>query len=118
MVEVPAILFVHYDYVIIVIAVLLCDLNCGFAGNADPQRLQFLSRSRVNGIADFFSAGGSGGDNELIGGALLFDHIFEKKFRHGRTADVAVANKQYFYHVVYPFTVIFSIFFIASFIWR
>jgi len=35
---------------------------------------------------------------ELSGKSAFFYHVAEKIFRHGGTADVAVANKKYMYH--------------------
>ena len=41
---------------------------------------------------------------ELSGKSAFFYHVAEKIFRHGGTADVAVADKKYFYHLfISPF---------------
>ena len=53
-------------------------------------------------VADLLRAGGTGVDVELIGEVLFVDKVLENELRHGGTADIAVANEKYFYHLSKP----------------
>jgi hypothetical protein len=50
-------------------------------------------------MPNFFGGGGPGGDGEAAGKSCLSHHVFQHHFRHGGTANVAVADKKYVYHV-------------------
>jgi hypothetical protein len=64
----------------------------------DPLLRQLAPRSVVHSISDFL-AGSPGRINQKV---LLHTGLPHKMlhhiFRHGAAADIAVANKQYFYH--------------------
>ena len=49
-------------------------------------------------VADLLTAGRSGVDLELVVEVQLVDQVSEDAFGHGAAADVAVADKEHFYH--------------------
>lgn len=62
--------------------------------------LKFLPGTIMYAVADFFTAGGRGVDKEIGLPAAGGGHVFEDVFTHGGTANIAVADEKYFYHVV------------------
>lgn len=52
----------------------------------------------MNRITDLLAAGSCGINVELIGEVVSVDQILENVLRHGTAADVAVADKEHFYH--------------------
>ena len=55
-------------------------------------------------VTDFLTAGRSGIDLELVVEVELVGQVGEDAFGHGAAADVAVADKKYFYHLfISPF---------------
>ena len=52
----------------------------------------------IDSVADFLATRCGGCNVELGGKSTFFYHVAEKIFRHGGTADVAVADEKYMYH--------------------
>jgi len=62
---------------------------------------ELAAGSVVHRVADFFGAGGGGFYVEFGRKVSGFYHVTQDEFCHGGAADVAVANKKYFYHLDY-----------------
>ena len=67
---------------------------------------KLLTGRRIHRIADiapdFLGAGCAGCNHKLIRQTALPHHFFQYHLCHGRAANVAVANKHYFYHTFFP----------------
>ena len=59
---------------------------------------QFVKCALVGWIADLLPAGGRRVDTKEVGETLLANEVGEDGLGHGGSADVAVANEEYFYH--------------------
>ena len=59
----------------------------------DPLLPKLRAGAGMNRISDFLCADSRGGDVKILCQPLLSHQIFHDIFRHGRTAEVAVANK-------------------------
>ena len=66
------------------------------AGNAHSPQL--FPCALVHRVAQLFTTGSGGSRVEQSPHATFFSHLPKHKFRHGRTADIAVADEQYFGH--------------------
>ena len=96
---------VHAQQMIVAVVVVPRELHraLAFAGNSVSRQLAFCGR--INGIApvapDLLAAGGGGGYEKILRDAALLHHILQNELRHRTSANVAVADKHYPYHL-YP----------------
>jgi len=94
---------IHAQQIIIPVIIILSKLNGTFsiAGNTMFSKLSLSGR--IDGIADaapyFLTACSAGGYFKLICDTFFPDHIFQNKLSHRTSADIAVADEHYFYHI-------------------
>ena len=91
--HVPQVGTVHADEQVKAVIILPPQLPGGLSGAADTVLRQLPPGGGIDGIADLLRAGGSGSDGELLRQFCLADQVLHDKFRHGASADIAVAYK-------------------------
>ena len=102
--HVGEVVFLHSNKQVIGGIVLTPQLHGALPGAGDAMCGQDAARAGVRRVADFFAARGGGGDEKMAGKPTLFHQVLHEKFGHRAAADIAVADKQYFYHLfISPF---------------
>ena len=97
---------VHADDIIVLTVIGFFELHgkMRFAGNAVA--IECIKCRRIDRIAAvtpyFLRAGRTGSDHEIIRNAAPPHHILQDHLCHRRAADIAVADKHYFYHGLKP----------------
>lgn len=89
---------IHANQIIVFFIVRFRHLYRPMPHAGNPFLPQLGQRPIMNTIADFLRAGRSGVNVKVCGSVLSCYDLFHHEFRHGRTADVAVADEKYFYH--------------------
>ena len=70
----------------------------GLEGFEKGQVSELAPRRRIDGVSYLLRARRGGRDEKSLLHACLFYDILHYKFRHRAAADIAVADKKYFYH--------------------
>ena len=83
----------HADDIVVEIIVPGIELCGSPVVTGDPFFGQQLSDRRIDGISELFPAGSLRRGVKAVRDTSLFRDVAEDKFRHRRTADVAVADK-------------------------
>jgi len=89
---------IHADEIVVGGIVGPGQLSGGFTRAADSYLAELFPGPPVDRVAGLLGTGGSGCDLEPGFQTGFFHHILHDKFSHGAAADVAVADKQDFYH--------------------
>lgn len=92
---------VHAQEQVVLAVVLRRELDGPLARRVDAVPGENPPGAGMDAVANLLPAGGGGGHGELRPSPLFFRQISEEELRHGGAADVTVANKKYFYHLVY-----------------
>ena len=100
--DIPHIPVVHRDKQVVFIVIGCIKLHGALAPAGDTVLMQLLACGRVYGVADLLGAGRSRGYVKLVRETRVSDEFFHYKFRHRRTAYVAVAYKHNLYHSLKP----------------
>lgn len=92
--EVVEIFFIHADDVVRALVVFLRDEAGAPGREGDAFLREHTFRGRVHVVTDLFRRRGDGVHGDLLLTSGFADEIFHDEFRHGRAADVAVADKE------------------------
>ena len=90
---------VHTDDEIKIAVVCPCDLPGPVAAAVNAGFGEFFSGTVVDGSADLLGGGGGGVDEKFLFMAGFSYQMLHNIFRHGGTTDIAMADKQDFYHI-------------------
>lgn len=96
--DVAQIVAVHADDEVEGVVVVARHLTGGAARTRHALGRQLAASGRIDVVADFLAGGGGALDVEVSVAACFVDKVFHDVFRHRRSADVAVTDKEYASH--------------------